>query len=270
MSIITISRGTFSAGKALAECVAQRLEYRCVGREVIVEKAAASGVSQQELEDALLKPPSFLDRFRQTKYKYLTLIQAALAEEVREGKTVYHGNAGHLLLKGDSPILRVRIIAPMEFRIRMAMERLKISRGEAISYIKRVDHNRQRWTQYLYGVNWGDPALYDIVLNLEYLGVPDACEVIVGMVKRQRCFEFGPECSRAAEDFALACRVKAALALDPATSSFEFEVTATQGEVSIRGRLAEPLDATEVRRVAEKVPGVVSLDLDQLLSRIEA
>lgn len=254
----------------MAECVSQRLGYRCVGREVIVEKAAASGVSQQELEDALLKPPSFLDRFRQKKYQYLTLIQAALAEEVREGKTVYHGNAGHLLLKGDNPILRVRIIAPLEFRIRMAEDRLKISRGEAISYIKRVDHNRQKWTHYLYGVNWGDPALYDIVINMEYIDVSEAGEVITGIVKRQRCFKFGPECARAAEDFALACRVKAALVLDPATSSFEFEVTATEGDVTIRGRLSQPQDTIEVRRVAEKVPGVVNLDLDQLVSRIEA
>jgi hypothetical protein len=63
MSVITVSRGSFSGGKALAECLAARLGYRCVGREAIVERAAASGVSHQHLLDALLKPPGFLDRF---------------------------------------------------------------------------------------------------------------------------------------------------------------------------------------------------------------
>ena len=57
MSVITISRGSFSGGKMLAECLAHRLGYRCVDRDVIVERAAASGVSQDELLDALLKPP---------------------------------------------------------------------------------------------------------------------------------------------------------------------------------------------------------------------
>ncbi len=39
MSIVTISRGSFSSGEALAECLAGKLGYRCVDRDVIVEKA---------------------------------------------------------------------------------------------------------------------------------------------------------------------------------------------------------------------------------------
>ena len=136
MSVITISRGSFSGGKTLAECLAETLGFRCVDRDTIVERAAAFGVSQEELMDALLKPPTFLDRFRHKKYIYLTLIQAALAEEVRTGKAVYHGNAGHLLLKGGPHVLRVRVIAPLEFRIPMAQERLKLSRSETITYIR--------------------------------------------------------------------------------------------------------------------------------------
>jgi hypothetical protein len=62
---------------------------------------------------------SFLERYRHKKYIYLALIQAALAEEVRTGKVVYHGNAGHLLLPGGTPVLRTRIIAPLEFRVTM-------------------------------------------------------------------------------------------------------------------------------------------------------
>ena len=100
MSVITISRGSFSGGKTLAECLAEKLGYRCIGRETIVERAAASGVSHEELLDALLKPPGFLERFQHKRYQYLTLFQAALAEEVKNGNVVYHGNAGHLMLKG--------------------------------------------------------------------------------------------------------------------------------------------------------------------------
>ena len=88
MSVITISRGSFSGGKTLAECLSKSLGYRCVDREVIVERAAAHGVSQDELRDAIEKPPTFLERFQHKKYLYLVLMQAALAEEVayREGR----------------------------------------------------------------------------------------------------------------------------------------------------------------------------------------
>ena len=94
MSVITVSRGSFSGGKTLAECLAQKLGYRCIGREAIVERAAASGVSHEELLDALLKPPGFLERFQHKRYQYLTLFQAALAEEVITGTWSIMGMPG--------------------------------------------------------------------------------------------------------------------------------------------------------------------------------
>lgn len=262
MSVITISRGSFSGGKALAECLACDLGFRCVDREVIVERAAASGVSQDELLDALLKPPGFLERFKRKRYQYLTLFQAALAEEVKTGKVVYHGNAGHLLLRGASPVLRVRIIAPIEKRLAMLQARLKMSRNEALSYIHKVDRDRKNWTQFLYGVNWEDPALYDLVLNLEGYEIEDACPIVATAARKQKCFEFKGECQAQMEGLAVASRVRANLAINPPTSHLEFEVAAHNGVVSIRGKVADTDELEEVKRVALAAPGVTSLNLD--------
>jgi cytidylate kinase len=268
MSIVTISRGSFSGGKTLAECLATRLSYRCIDREVIVERAAASGVSQDELLDALLKPPTFLERFRHRRYLYLALIQAALAEEVREGSVVYHGNAGHLLLKEAAPVFRVRIIAPLEMRQQMVQERLRLSAKEGLAYIQKVDEDRRRWTQFLYGVNWEDPVLYDMVVNLEHMNIDQACGVLESAVKQQQCFEFTEECTAAMDDLALASRTRASLALDPATSHLEVEVSASSGAVRIKGKLTVVTEEEDVRRVALAVPGVTSLNLDDLASSV--
>jgi cytidylate kinase len=269
MSVITISRGSFSGGKLLAECLAGSLGYRCVDREVIVERAAAHGVSQEELRDALQKPPTFLQRLQHKKYLYLVLIQAALIAEVRTGRAVYHGNAGHLLLKGGPHILRVRIIAPMEFRLKMAQDRLKLSRAEAMDHIARMDQDRRKWTQYLYGVDWGDPSNYDIVLNLEYTDIQEAC-MTVSTLARQRCFEFTPCCQAAMDDLALASRVRAELALNDATSPLEVEVLAKDGSVRVLGVVSSMRDVDEVRRIAMSVPGVAALNLDELASPVRA
>jgi len=265
MSVITVSRGSFSGGKMLAECLADKLGYRCLDRDVIVERAAAHGVSQHELLEALLKPPGFLDRLRHKKYLYLTLIQAALTEEVRDGGVVYHGNAGHLLLAEGGPVLRVRIIAPLDFRIRMCRERLKLSESEARAYVAKVDDQRRRWTRYLYGVDWQDPGLYDIVLNLERSSIADACEVIAHMARQQACFQFGPECRQSMNDLALACQVKAALALDKETGHLEFGVTATGSRVRVSGRIGALDLIDDIRRVAGGVPGVREVNLEDVV-----
>jgi cytidylate kinase len=264
MSVITISRGSFSGGKLLAECLAERLRYRCVDRDVIVNRAATQGVSAEELADALTKPPGFLDRFHHRKYLYLTLIQAALAEEVKEGRVVYHGNAGHLLLAGGGPVLRVRIIAPMDFRVRMCVERLKLSESSAIAYIRKVDSDRKRWTQYLYGVDWQDASLYDIVINLENTSIGEACSIVASMVQAQKCFDFGPKCLEAMANLALASRAKAALALDPATAHLEFSVTASRGALHVKGRVGEVQLIDDIRRVLQAVPGVEEVGLEEL------
>ncbi len=261
MAVITISRGSFSGGKILAECLAQRLGYRCLDREIIVERAAAYGVTQEELRRAITEPPSFWDRFRHRKYMFLTLFQAALTEEVRAGRAVYHSNAGHLLLRGVSHVLRTRIIAPLEKRVAMVEESLKMSADEAAAYIEAMDQDRRRWTHYLYGVDWGDPALYDVVLNLESMEIGDACETIC-LMAAQATFAETPESSAAMENLALASRVRANLVIHPATSGLEVEVEARAGAVTVRGKLAAPDQAGEIQQVVRAIPGVTDLAVE--------
>jgi cytidylate kinase len=261
MSVITISRGTFSGGKTLAECLSYRLGYRCIDRDVIVQRAAAHGVSEQELRAALEQPPSSLATLNHRKYIYLALVQAALTEEVREGRAIYHGLLGHLLLKGGIGVLRLRIIAPMEYRIRMAQERLHLSRPEVIAYIHKMDEDRRKWTRYLYGVDWEDPSLYDLIINLEYIDIDQACRLVTGMTK-EAYFEFSPESRALMRDLALASKVKAELALNPFTSNLEVEVEASNGAVTISGSLYEQAD--EVVRVAKGVTGVSEVTLRDL------
>lgn len=249
----------------LAEALAEEFKYRCIDRAVIVECAtAACGFSHAELRDALERPPSFLERLRHKRYIYLAVIQAALAEEVRTGRVVYHGHMGHLLLKGGGPVFRVRVIAPMEMRISMAQQRLGLGRNEVIAYIQKVDEERKKWAQYLYGVDWTDPTLYDLVINLEYTDLEHACNVISAAVRGQSGFQFDERCQQAMNELATASRIRANLALNPPTSNLEMEVVAQNGAVRIRGKIYSVDQIEEIERVARAVEGVTSVNLDEL------
>lgn len=262
MAVITISRGSFSGGKMLGECLADKLGYRCIDRDVIVERAAAYGVPPADLRAALSKPPSFWDRFRHKRYLYLTVIQAALTEEVQAGRAVYHGNAGHLLLRGVSHVVRVRVIAPMPYRVALVRDQLSMDEGEALAYILKMDQDRMKWTQYLYGVDWGDPALYDLVVSCEFLGIPDACRV-VAETAASRCSAETPESQAAMDDVALASRVGANLAIAPPTANLEVEVSAVCGAVRVRSSTPSRGLPADVETIVRKVPGVVDVEMDR-------
>jgi cytidylate kinase len=262
MTIITISRGSFSGGKMLADCLADGLGYRCIDRDAIVERAvAAYGGTQEELIDALERPPTLWDRFKHKKYIYLTLFQAALADEARGGKVVYHGNAGHLLLRGVGHVLRARIVAPIEYRLALIQERMKMSKEEGMAYIQKMDQNRARWTQYLYGVDWRDSSLYDLVLNLENMEVREACKIIF-FVARQECFAETPGSLAALENLALAGKVKATLVMDPRTAHLEVEAEADAGSVMVSGRVNTAEEFQQIERVTSNIPGVKAINLD--------
>ncbi len=46
MAIITISRGSNSRGKEVAESLAQRLGYDCVSREILLEASAEFNIPE--------------------------------------------------------------------------------------------------------------------------------------------------------------------------------------------------------------------------------
>ncbi len=62
MAIITVARGTFSGAQSLAQCVAEKLGYRCISREVLVDAAKQYGVLQEMLQIALIEKPVILER----------------------------------------------------------------------------------------------------------------------------------------------------------------------------------------------------------------
>ena len=247
----------------LAEALGRRLGYRCIDRRQIILKTAAWGVSQDDLRTAIEKPPTFLGQSQHTKYVYLAFAQAALTEEVRTGNAIYHGLTGHLLLGKGPHVLRTRIIAPMEFRIGKVQDRLKCNRKEALAYIEKLDEDRRKWTRFLYGVDWEDAALYDIVLNLEQMNLEEACDVVC-CASQQKCFAFTPETQRVLDDIARASRIKATLTMNRATSDLQFEVVARGGSVSIKGEIAAWDQVKKIRRIVGAVPGVTEVNLDQV------
>jgi hypothetical protein len=118
-------------------------------------------------------------------------------------------------------------------------------------------------------VDWGDPALYDMVLNLEHVTIDDACGIIASAVA-ERCFEFTPECQQRMDDLALGSRVRAALAIDASTQDLEVEAVAHSGAVALRGAVSTIAQLEDVRRVASATPGVTSLDLTHLAPPVRA
>jgi cytidylate kinase len=256
MAIIMISRGTFSGGKAVAELAAKRLGYRCISREEIVREAVVKyGISEAELTAAMNEPPPFWQQGHGRRLAYVRVFSAALLENVKVGNLVYHGHLGHLMLCPATHVLRVRVIADLEFRIKAGMERKHVSREEAIAFIEKIDRQRDKWTRFLYGVEWMDASLYDVLFNLENVSIDVAADTVVHMAGLD-VFKPTPDYLKRIDDLILGTRVWSALAVDGHVNLTNITVNAYEGTVTISGGVSSSKEINAITSVARKVEGV--------------
>jgi len=259
MAIITISRGSYSKGREVAEEVARRLNYECVAREVFINASEQFNIPEIKFARAIHDAPSVFERFTYGRDKYLAYLRSALLKRLQRDNVVYHGLAGHFFIKGISHALKVRIIADMEERVRTEIAREGGSTQKAMHALKKDDEDRRNWSLHLFGIDTADPSLYDLVIHIGKMTVADAGKLIC-TAARFECFETTFESQKAMDDLVMAAEVKAALIdLKP-----DIQVTASDGNVIIGTRstlMQEPHLIDEVKRIAARIPGVKGVEL---------
>jgi cytidylate kinase len=257
MAVITISRGSYSRGKEIAEKAARKLGYGCISRDVLLDASEQFSIPEFKLVGAIHDAPSILDRFTFGKEKYIAYIQAALLNALRDDDMVYHGLAGHFFLKDISHVLKVRIIADIEDRVRFVMERDKVSSKEARRVLKHDDEQRRKWGLSLYGIDTSDSSLYDLVIHIKKITVDSAVDLICHAVKLPP-FHTTEQSRKTMLDKTLAAQVKAAL-IDYTP---KVEVSSDDGRiwVMIKDR-PERVEATDVKALVRTVRGVKEVEV---------
>ncbi len=186
MSIITISRGSYSKGKQVAEALAHELDYECLSREILIEASGQFNIPEIKLIKALHDSPTVLERFSHGQERYLKYFKSSFLSHIAKGNIVYHGLAGNFFLQNISHVLKVRIISNMTERVLEEMKREHCPRDEALFNLKKDDEERRKWSLQLHGKDTWDSRLYDMVLSIDSLTVNDVVEILVSTVKKKQ------------------------------------------------------------------------------------
>lgn len=160
-----------------------------------------------------------------------------------------HGGKPDFL--GRRPCLRsLQVISSLESRITSAMVQ-GCSRAAALRSIQQADVQRQRRMRYLFDVAWRDPALYDLVVNLEDVRLETAADVVVYMAQHPE-YQPTPASPKALDDLTLSSRIEATLAVH----GIEVEVRGDAGVVWVAGVVDSGEVVTQIRRLVQMVRGV--------------
>jgi cytidylate kinase len=210
MPIITISRGCFSHGKEIAECVAAKLGYECISQEILLQASEVFQVPETKIFESLHDAPGLLERLTHVRQHFIDSFQAMLLEHVAKDNVVYHGFAGQIFLGGLSHVLRVRVNADNDRRIKLLQSRQQLDWEDAQRHIEQEDQVRAEWYRTFYRIDMHDPSLYDMVLHIGRLSIDDACDIICRTAAKNS-FKATPESLAALADLALEDHVKVLL-----------------------------------------------------------
>jgi cytidylate kinase len=253
MSIITISRGSYSRGKEVAEKLARSLDYQCLSRDILLEASERYNIPEIKLVRAIHDAPSILERFTYAKGPYVAYIRAALLRQAQKDNLVYHGLAGQFLLKRIPHVFKVRIIADLEDRVKEEMKRENISANEARRILLKDDEERRKWSKNLYGIDTWDPSLYDLVINIKCVTVEGAVDIIKCTLKEPR-FQTTPEGQKLVDEMSLAAMIETALIQD--IPSIQVEAKGTEVFIYLKRDLCQDEELmSRVKRLASNVAG---------------
>src|SRR5438128_6077500 len=265
MAIVTISHEMGSLGPEVGMALAQRLEYRYIDQELILDAVRRYGLLQEKLSHLDESKPTLFERFDTETRHYITVLQTTLLEVAEADDAVIMGRGGQWLLRGIPNVLRVRIVAPFEARVKQWIKRSAQMTGEtpnqraAAEFVRRDDAEKAGRMRYLYEVDLADPLLYELIINTEKLRHEAVVEILERLVRRPE-MATTEEGRRIVASRALASRVQVALATHADTRRYRINVEAQGDVVTLEGTTA----LERAVEVAQKVPGVREVRTQQV------
>ena len=269
MPIIALTQEMGSLAKEVALRIAELGNLQVLRHEVVENVATRMQV-----------PPSLLRRLREGKAGLRERRSADpqrlaiyTAEEVfshaQRGNVVLRGWGATCLLRPVSHVVRVRVTRPFAQRVQWVMDDIGSDDREAAEQeVRRSDAAHAARMHAQFGVTWGDPLLYDAVLNTDRLSVDSCVEQIRALAALPE-FQETPQSRQTLANLAIAARVRAALKANEATRDVDVNIVARDGRVQLAGLVLNESERSEAERVAATIAGPGQVDNELRLMKVD-
>jgi cytidylate kinase len=183
---IALSREVGALATTVGRVLGQRLGWSVYDNELVERVARDMKLRTQLLESLDERPGNWvIDTFRAfssnrviTGFDYVEhLLQTVLGLAAR-GQCVIVGRGAAQVLSGDQ-VLRVRLVAPLEFRVGVIARQLGEGHDAARRHIEKLEHARTAFVKEHFRKDPTNPANYDLIVNTGVFTVEEAADLIL-------------------------------------------------------------------------------------------
>ena len=201
MAVIVVSRSFASGGRELGRLLARRLGYHYVDKSLFQKVAQELHVSEGTLESfeksheyriSNLFAKLFSKRYIQRivgydksvveENEYQDRLQSLILGVAKEGGAVIIGRAAHYFLRDMKNCYRFRLIAPMEYRKKYAVEKLGVTPSQAQRVLERRDRNQAWFHRSVCGEDYDSPLLFHLTVNMGVVSPEKAVGIVLSVV----------------------------------------------------------------------------------------
>ena len=109
--------------------------------------------------------------------------RSVISEIAAAGNVVIAGRGANVILAEQPGVLHVGLVSAPDRRIERIIEREKLSQAEAEQFVAENDKARRDYFKRFFQVKPDDPSHYHLVMNTDWLGVPEAAALVVAASK---------------------------------------------------------------------------------------
>ena len=213
MAVVTISREAGSGGDEVARRVSRILGYRYLDKTLMARVAREQGISESEVVDysednyrrrgllasllsrsagipavtairATARDTGTRDRWTLDEQSAVGLVAFAVQELAKRGNVVIVGRGGQAILRDSPGVVHVRIVAAVFDRVQRLVETEGLTHEAAVRSVGERDRAAAQYLRRFHDIDWSDPMLYDMTLNVSRLGEERSTGLIVAAARQ--------------------------------------------------------------------------------------
>lgn len=120
---------------------------------------------------------AFGDKNYKSERKILKTVVDVIHTFAAEGHCIIVGRAGHIIARDIKHALHVRLIAPIDYRVRTIMENNGLKKDEALEFIRKIEKEREVFRKALGEEEYRDED-FDLVINRASFGNKEMVEIL--------------------------------------------------------------------------------------------
>lgn len=198
--IITISREVGCNGLVIANLIAKKLneerfhtKWQVLSKEIFHQSAIELKMDPERIRrifkqsdkyafDEILK--AFSNRNYKSEQKIVKTVIGVVRNLAIEGFAIIVGRAGHIIANDIKNAIHIRLVAPLEYRIKNIQVNNHLNKEEALHFINRVEKERIAFRKAIKEENLRE-ELFDLTLNRATFSDSELVDLIIFAIDKK-------------------------------------------------------------------------------------